>query len=86
MTFVWKVCDLDLKAMPQLGDGAEKNFRPTYTIIININKTNEGSSYYSYINFNENFNVTCLLNVLYISVKYHKNILKNFKSYCLHKI
>ena len=30
-----KVCDLDLKAMPQLGDGAEKNFRPIYTIMVN---------------------------------------------------
>ena len=41
MTFVLKVCDLDLKVMPQLGDVAEKNFRPIYTIIININETNE---------------------------------------------
>ena len=41
MTFVWKVCDLDLKAMAQLGVGAEKNFRPIYTIMININETNE---------------------------------------------
>ena len=43
MTFVWKVCDLDLKAMPQLGDGAEKNFRPIYmyTIMLNINEINE---------------------------------------------
>ena len=41
MTFVWKVCDLDLKAMPQLGDGAEKNFIPIYTIMLNINETNK---------------------------------------------
>ena len=39
MTFVWKVCDLDLKAMPQGGDGAKKNFRPIYTIMLNINET-----------------------------------------------
>ena len=41
MTFVWKVCDLDLKAMPQFGDGAEKTFRPIYTIMLNINETNK---------------------------------------------
>ena len=41
MTFVWNICDLDLKAMPQLGDGAEKNFRPIYTIMLNINETNK---------------------------------------------
>ena len=41
MTFVWKVCDLDLKAMPQLGDGAQKNFIPIYTIMLNINETNK---------------------------------------------
>ena len=40
MTFVWKVFDLDLKAMPQLGDDAEENFRPIYTIMLNSNKTN----------------------------------------------
>ena len=33
--------DLDLKAMPQLGDGAEKNFIPIYTIMLNINETNK---------------------------------------------
>ena len=44
MTFVWNVCDLDLKAMPQLGDGAEKNFRPIYTIMLNIYETNKKSS------------------------------------------
>ena len=41
MTFVWEVCDINLKTMPQLGDGAEKNFRPIYTIMLNINETNE---------------------------------------------
>ena len=41
MTFAWKVCDLDLKAMPQLEDGAKKNFRPIYTIMLNINETNK---------------------------------------------
>ena len=41
MTFVYKVCDLDLKAMPQLGDGAEKNVRPIYTIMLNIKETNK---------------------------------------------
>ena len=41
MTFVWKVCDPDLKAMPQSDDGAKKNFRPIYTIMFNINETNK---------------------------------------------
>ena len=41
MTFVWNVCDLDLKAMPQVGDGADKNFRPIYIIMLNINETNK---------------------------------------------
>ena len=41
MTFVWNVCDLDLKAMPQLRDDAEENFRPIYTIMLNINETNK---------------------------------------------
>ena len=27
--------------MPQLGDGSEKNFRPIYTIMLNINESNE---------------------------------------------
>ena len=39
-------------------------------------KPAKGSSQYSYINFNENFNVTCLLNVPYILVKYHKKYFK----------
>ena len=38
MTLVWKVCNLDLKAMPQLGNGVKKNFRLIYTIMLNINK------------------------------------------------
>ena len=27
MTFVWNIYDIDLKAMPQLGDGAEKKLQ-----------------------------------------------------------
>ena len=56
MTFVWNVCDLDLKAMPQLEDGAEKNFRPIYTIMLNINETNKRVFIkYSYINLDAIF-------------------------------
>ena len=36
------ICIKSLWPYAQLGDGAEKSFRPMYTIMININETNEG--------------------------------------------